>query len=71
MTPAGEHQLGWYSLQQGEIGDIPMNQAGADLSAIMVEVPLADGSGNVPIQLMWSDDAGAPQGPVDQPLPPA
>lgn len=70
MTPAGEHHLGWYSLQQGEIGDIPMNQAGADLSTIMVEVPLADGSGKVPIQLMWSDDAGAPQGPVDHPLPP-
>jgi len=71
MAPAGERHLGWYSLQQGEIGDIPMNQAGADLSTIMVEVPLADGSGNVPIQLMWSDDAGAPQGPVDHPLPPA
>jgi hypothetical protein len=70
MTPAGERHLGWYSLKEGEIGDIPMNQAGADLSTVMVEVPLADGTGNVPIQLMWSDDAGGPQGPADHPLPP-
>jgi hypothetical protein len=66
----GEQYLGWYSLRQGEIGDIPMNEAGADLSLVMVEVPLTDGSGDVPIQLMWSDDARAPQGPVDHPLPP-
>jgi hypothetical protein len=66
----GERYLGWYSLKEGEIGDIPMNEAGTDLSAVMVEVPLADGSGDVPIQLMWSDYARAPQGPVDRPLPP-
>jgi hypothetical protein len=69
LTPVGERLLGWYSLQKGEIGDIPMSQAGPDLSAVMVEVPLADGNGKVPIQLLWSDDAGAPQGPVDDPLP--
>lgn len=66
----GEHYLGWYSLKDGEIGDIPMDEAGANLSAVMTEVPLADGSGNVPIQLMWSNAAGAPQGPVDHPLQP-
>jgi hypothetical protein len=70
MTPVGEKRLGWYSLKEGEIGDIPMNLAGADLSTVMVEVALADGSGSVPIQLLWSDYAGAPQGPVDHPLPP-
>jgi hypothetical protein len=70
LTTAGEQHLGWYSLQKGEIGDIPMDQAGGDLSTVMVEVPLADGSGDVPIQLLWSDDAGAPQGPVDHPLSP-
>jgi hypothetical protein len=67
----GEQYLGWYSLKDGEIGDIPMDEAGADLSTVMVQVPLADGSGDVPIQLMWSNDAGAPQGPVDHPLPPS
>jgi len=66
----GEQYLGWYSLKEGEIGDIPMKEAGTDLSSVMVEVPLADGSGNVPIQLLWSDDAIAPQGPADHPLPP-
>jgi hypothetical protein len=27
---------------------------------VFKEVPLADGSGTVPIQLMWSNDAGGP-----------
>jgi hypothetical protein len=73
MTPAGEKKLGWYSMNQqgGEIGDIPMNLAGADLSKIMVEVELADGSGPVPIQLMWSNHANGPEGPVPSPLPAA
>jgi hypothetical protein len=69
MTATGEQVLGWYSLQQGEIGDIPMNLAGGDLSQIMVEVPLANGAGTVPIQLMWSNAAGKAQGPVPNPLP--
>ncbi|HLJ99152.1 MAG TPA: hypothetical protein VKU39_04500 [Streptosporangiaceae bacterium] len=66
----GDHYLGWYSLKGGEIGDIPMDEAGTHLSTVMTEVPLADGSGDVPIQLMWSNAAGAPQGPVDHPLQP-
>jgi hypothetical protein len=70
-TPNGEKKLGWYSFNPkgGEIGDIPMNLAGADLSKIMVEVQLADGSGLVPIQLLWSDYTHAPEGAVDHPLP--
>ena len=66
-TPAGERLLGWYSSRGGEIGDIPMSEAGADLSLVMREVPLADGSGSVPIQLMWSNAAGGPEGPIAQP----
>lgn len=52
--------LGWYSQTgQGEIGDLPINASGGDLSLVFQEVPLADGSGSVPIQLMWSNkDAG-------------
>jgi hypothetical protein len=53
-----------------EIGDIPMTLAGADLSKVMVEVPLADGSGTAPIQLMWSNGAHGPEGPIDKPRPP-
>ena len=56
--------LGWYSQTgQGEIGDLPINavnQLGLDLSAVFTEVALTDGSGTVPIQLMWSNDAGGP-----------
>jgi hypothetical protein len=66
-TPAGERLLGWYSARGGEIGDIPMSEAGADLSLVMKEVPLANGSGTVPIQLMWSNAVGRPEGPIPQP----
>jgi hypothetical protein len=30
-------------------------------------VPLADGTGSVPIQLMWSNAVGGPEGPIAQP----
>ena len=48
-----EHKLGWYSPRGGEIGDIPI--ATEPLHEVMREVPLADGSGTVPVQLMWSN----------------
>jgi hypothetical protein len=50
-----------------EIGDIPMTLAGSNLSKVMKEVPLADGSGVVPIQLMWSNAVGGPEGPISKP----
>ena len=54
--------IGWYSDQAGEIGDVPIDeveQAGASLSLVFKQIGLADGSGTVPIQLMWSNkDAG-------------
>jgi len=50
--------LGWYSQTgEGEIGDLPINASGGDLSLVFKEVALADGSGTVPIQLMWSNAA--------------
>jgi hypothetical protein len=67
-TPAGEHLLGWYSPRGGEIGDIPLAVA-TDLGAVLREVPLADGSGTVPIQLMWSNAVGGPEGPISRPHP--
>jgi hypothetical protein len=56
--------LGWYAPVDGggEIGDIPMNEAGRNLSSVMVEVPLASGK-TAPIQLMWSNAVSGPQGP--------
>ena len=50
-----------------EIGDIPMTLARANLAKVMKEVPLTDGSGTVPIQLMWSNAVGAPEGPIAAP----
>ena len=51
-----------------EIGDIPMKLAGgANLGKVMKEVPLSDGSGTVPIQLMWSNAVAAPEGPIPAP----
>lgn len=53
--------LGWYSQTgQGEIGDLPINACGGDLSLVFQEVQLADGSGTVPIQLMWSNADSGP-----------
>jgi hypothetical protein len=69
-TPGAEKFIGWYSPKGGEIGDIPMEEAGADLGAVMQEVKLADGRGTVPIQLMWSNAVGGPEGPTPVPRPP-
>ena len=58
--------LGWYANVDGggEIGDIPMNEAVqmGNIRSIMLEVPLANGD-TAPIQLMWSNAVGGPQGP--------
>jgi hypothetical protein len=66
-TPAGERLLGWYSARGGEIGDIPMAEAQGAIGLVMKEVPLADGSGTVPIQLMWSNAVDGPEGPISRP----
>ena len=63
-TPAADKLIGWYSPKGGEIGDIPMEEAGARLGTVMREVPLANGKGTVPIQLMWSNAVGGPEGPI-------
>jgi hypothetical protein len=42
-------RLGWYSAS-GEIGDIPVKEAGTSLALVFREVDLADGSGAVPVQ---------------------
>jgi hypothetical protein len=62
-TPAADKLIGWYSPKGGEIGDIPMEEAGADLGTVMKEVVLASG-GKAPIQLMWSNAVGGPEGPI-------
>jgi hypothetical protein len=65
-SPSADRFLGWYSPRGGEIGDIPMEEAGADLSEVMKIVPLANG-GTAPVQLMWSNAVGGPEGPIAMP----
>jgi len=62
-TPQANRFLGWYSPKGGEIGDIPMDQAGENLGLVMKEVKLANGT-TAPIQLMWSNAVGGPEGPI-------
>jgi hypothetical protein len=69
-VPGAERLLGWYSPRGGEIGDIPMAEAGGRVDRVMKEVLLSDGSGTVPIQLMWSNAVGGPEGPIPTPRPP-
>ena len=52
-------RLGWYA-EGGEIGDIPVKEARTRLTLAFREVDLADGSGAVPVQLMWSNKDDAP-----------
>jgi hypothetical protein len=62
-----DHLLGWYSPNgQGEIGDLPINACGGDLSLVFKEVTLASGGGTVPIQLMWSNDDAGPAASTGQ-----
>jgi hypothetical protein len=70
-TPAADKFLGWYSPKGGEIGDIPLDEAGPDISGVMKEVPLANGHGTVPVQLMWSNAVGGPEGPIAKKHKPA
>jgi hypothetical protein len=51
-------RLGWYSARGGEIGDIPVT--GTGLALVFAEIELADGSGAVPVQLMWSNKDDGP-----------
>jgi hypothetical protein len=50
-----------------EIGDIPMTLAGQNLGKVTKEVPLGDGSGTVPIQLIWCNAVSSPEGPISDP----
>jgi hypothetical protein len=42
--------LGWTSAQGEECGDFPIDETNGNLSLVFQEVPLADGSGTVPVQ---------------------
>ena len=71
ISTGNDALLGWTSSQGYEVGDEPVFEASADLSLVFQEVPLADGTGTVPVQLMWSNTVHGPEGPVDTPEVPA
>ena len=62
-TPEAAKFLGWYSPTGGEIGDVPIAETHGDIRLVMKEVPLAAG-GTAPVQLMWSNRVGGPEGPA-------
>ena len=64
--PSGASFLGWTSEQGEEIGDFPVSEV-SQLGLVFKEVPLADGSGTVPIQLIYSNAVHGPEGPIAQP----
>jgi len=59
--------LGWMSAQGEECGDFPVFEAGAVLSEVMFEVPLSNGRGTVPVQLMYSNADRGPGMPIAAP----
>ena len=65
-TSNGTRYLGWTSDSGLEIGDYPIAEA-RQLTQVFVEVPLADGSGLVPVQLQYSNFAHGPEGPIPYP----
>jgi len=66
--PNAKLYLGWVSDSGLEIGDFPIN-ANVPLTSVIREVPLADGSGTVPVQLPYSNVLHGPEGPIPRPHP--
>jgi hypothetical protein len=63
---SGERYLGWVSDSGLEIGDYSV-RADIPLTSVFREVSLASGGGRVPVQLLYSNAAHAPEGPISQP----
>ncbi|MDB5347211.1 MAG: hypothetical protein JWP89_5588 [Schlesneria sp.] len=66
MGPDPSRYLGWTSDSGNEVGDYPIAEA-KQLSSVFMEIPLADGSGYVPIQLQYSNAVHGPEGPIPYP----
>ncbi len=62
--PKAVKYLGWMSREGDECGDFPISEVGPDLALVMKEVPLASGSGTVPIQFQYSNAVHGPEGPI-------
>jgi hypothetical protein len=55
--------LGWVSRQGEECADSPVLEAGTDLAEVLREIALADGSGTVPVQCLYSNRVHGPECP--------
>ena len=64
--PNSERYLGWVSDRGEECGDYP-NEEVQQISTIVKEVPLTDGSGTVSVQFQYSNAVHGPEGPIFQP----
>jgi hypothetical protein len=62
--------IGWNSDQREECGDLPIFED-PGLNRVFQEIELASGGGSSPIQLQYSDAVHGPEGPIDNPDPPA
>lgn len=63
-----DRYLGWVSDTGQEICDFPIH-ANIPITSVIREVPLADGSATVPVQLPYSNFVHGPEGPIAQPHP--
>ena len=61
--------VGWTSRSGEECGDFPIDETNGKLDLVFKEVPLADGSGTVPVQFQYSNAVHGPEGPIPQPHP--
>ncbi len=68
-SPKAVKFLGWTSRQGEECGDFPITEAGQNLTLVMKEVNLANGTGKVPVQFQYSNAVQGPEGPIAQPHP--
>ena len=68
-SPAALKFLGWTSQQGEECGEFPVFEA-KPLTKVFQEINLTDGSGTVPVQLLYSNAVHGPEGPIPAPHPP-
>jgi len=64
-NPNAERYLGWTSDRGEESGDYPIS-ATRQISTVVTEVHLTDGTGKVPVQLQYSNAVHGPEGPITE-----
>jgi hypothetical protein len=62
--------LGWNSPQGEECGDLPIFED-PGLTRVFQQIELANAAGESPVQFQYSNHAHGPEGPIDNPDPPA